>query len=817
MSSHLLTLLPFAQSFDGLNLHFNILIIIRNINPLIPLVGGSPAFADADIRFTTRFLPGLNKFPAENNDSEEFPLPLIHGPVLNARVIYQTLGQQFNVINQPNIKLPAQKPKSHLIKKYLPISYRESFNFQRPATQEAVIDNSYRCTVRDAQKKKNPNFTISPDTVTWGEVLGFILRQPLLAQKAGLIRKASISLNADQAEKGGFLYVKLAEGSDYFDHPEITKSYAIRIPKLKIQTSRPVFSPVLFPLLPEGVNEPIGSFDSVFAEASKYDDGFAKIIHANQPLHADLLEEVNDNEPPIKDIGIRLGWDDEQVLIWLNRQMQENPDPKAKGTGLPLDSPLGIFGYRIDIRKTPNQAWSSLCKVRSKAPVILGGINLGMFENELWVETHPALLENDQEDNHYWLPQYLTTWNGKSMVLPNTEAASLYKTDHPAVNPKGIKAIYDPIGLEDLQLIYGQEYEFRVRLCDLTGGGPGDLNNPEYDSPMPVCKCHFKRFVAPLEPRIEKLPEKGELFSGNTLIVHRPRLEYPSVIYTGKYPDGIGLLRSRIQGFENQKRGIDLSLPDPDVTKIRIDVEVQSLLMDNQLSKSRKESYIPYYSTYRSFPKPFEASLNIPLIFKDTHILDFENPEDPSKDILGIPLAQINTISELWLPTSRNIRLIVRAECDSNLSYFGRSRSHIGKPIYIHTRKEASVEHSLFINSSEIDQIRGIFLRPNPSITTPGLTEEEIPPMIERLAGLLGLQNKGLTILAPKGRRLQLGCSSRIRHSLSPDHTSLTFANKEELSNHWIVAIILELNRDWTWDGFKPGANQIVALQKWLY
>ena len=48
-----------------------------------------------------------------------------------------------------------------------------------------------------------------------------------------------------------------------------------------------------------------------------------------------------------KDMGIRLGWDDEQLLIWQNRQVLSDPaTPGAR-----IDAPLGVFTYRLDVRK----------------------------------------------------------------------------------------------------------------------------------------------------------------------------------------------------------------------------------------------------------------------------------------------------------------------------------------------------------------------------------------------------------------------------------------------------------------------------------
>ena len=60
-----------------------------------------------------------------------------------------------------------------------------------------------------------------------------------------------------------------------------------------------------------------------------------------------------------------------------------------------------------------------------------------------------------------------------------------------------------------------------------------------------------------------------------------------------------------------------------------------------------------------------------------------------------------------------------------------------------------------------------------------------------------------------KGERFVFGCSRRIRHSLAPDHSSLTFAAKEDLVNHWIVALTFDLGRDWTWDNLQPVSFEV--------
>src|SRR5690348_9634746 len=73
--------------------------------------------------------------------------------------------------------------------------------------------------------------------VNWGKVFAFILRQPLLAQKLGMIySNVSIALPAvDFYQQGGWLYIDFAPGSDFFTIPnndQYIQRYAARIPAL---------------------------------------------------------------------------------------------------------------------------------------------------------------------------------------------------------------------------------------------------------------------------------------------------------------------------------------------------------------------------------------------------------------------------------------------------------------------------------------------------------------------------------------------------------------------------------------------------------
>jgi hypothetical protein len=257
---------------------------------------------------------------------------------------------------------------------------------------------------------------VTPDDVSWGKVYAYCLRQSLLAEKLGLIRQATLDLDPAWFAKGGFIYVDLAAGGDYAAQaaadPTFVKRYAARIPALPKTADRQLFAAVLLPAL-SAPPPSILNYDDVLIEAAGYEDGFAKIVHGSQPVSQNLLAEEPDGLPPLNDIGFRLGWDDEQILIWQNRQVTDE--------GRALDAPMGVFGYRIDARLHGSSdwpTWHSLVKVEANDALTLGptqlwppkGLSQGLpkghpWQGELAVEVHPQVLDGDQSDTgQFWLP-----------------------------------------------------------------------------------------------------------------------------------------------------------------------------------------------------------------------------------------------------------------------------------------------------------------------------------------------------------------------------------------------------------------------------
>jgi hypothetical protein len=844
------SLLTFPQRYDGARLHVRVLIVPRlgpawDGDPRSPVIANfpnpsdtTPAFADAELTFVARALDGLGRFPV--NDPVDFtaPLPEAGGVAADARALYEELVKplpgRFKLSAAPP-RLAEPVKKDIFIMKYLPESYRGSFLFNGPRTTDAVTDDSYHCAVRKP-KDPNPAFVPTPDAVSWGQIYAYCLRHHGLARKLGLIREGSFPLDPDRFAKGGFLYVDLAPDSAYAPQAAaeygFLARYAARIPRLTGGTGRPLFAAVLFPVLFDDPNvagppPPPGNYDAVFIEAADYDDGFAKVVHGTQPVSQNLLAEKPDGFPPTTDLGVRLGWDDEQILIWQNRHLKEDTTvPKVAGEPQRLDAPTGVFAYRLDAREQGDANWHSLVTVRSKAPLTLGNVDLGnlpdgTFGGELGVEVHPMQLDGDQAAGQFWLPSYLAQWNGTSPVLPDPIAAALFKTEQAQGAAASLGQIYDPVGLDAVPLRYGHTYDFRVRLADVTGGGPVDTDDPVVESPAPTATIPFLRHVVPepvLIPGLPKFPDAllDSFYAGDALAVGRPLLGYPSVVFTGKYADPVTPLQAASDAAVGKE---SFGIPDPDVRRVQVDVEVRALKMDNLLSLSGREAYALLYTTRRDFPADFAQPRVIPLEFRDAPVLKFDDPIHPGG--LGLTQAQLDAGDALVLPTARDVRLTVRAVADDDPAYFAAG-AHVGKPVQLRVRRDSADESNLFAKSSDADKVRGLYLQPDPASAFDGQiatlffqrTTGEVPTVVQRLAQQLSVEQKGLTLVAPKGERVVFGCSRRIRHTLAPDNSSLTFAAKDDLIHHWVVALTLQVDRDWTWDALAPVSFDIFRNQR---
>ncbi len=867
LTNSLFSILTLPQSYEAGTFRFNVVFLPRNLSPLQDLsVWGFPAvnpFADqgSNLNLTFKYIPDLSFLP-DDAQSTTVSLPNIEVPN-TARPIFEHFGNVFSINDIPNASQIPSAPAPHrFIKKYLPFSYRRAFPFTNPRVKEAVIDGSYHCAFKE--EGINPNFKQTSNVISWGKVYAYCLRNPEIAKRAGLIfADLSLSLPAGTFENGGWIYADF-DSSGYFaseaqSNSDLVRRYAARIPDLESGESRTLFAPILFPVT-YGTPLP-GIHDDQQREASDYDDGFAKILHGFQPINTNfLIEEATDEMlPPTKDIGIRLAWDDEQVLIWQNRQM--TADPQAQDI-----FPMGVVNYKIDVREVPapggpENPWTSLNNVQPSTTLSVGTVDIMTPSDqvELGTEVYPMQIDGNQGRN-YWLPAYFTQWNGKSLVLPDKEAAEIYRTAEEirtyADGDNITKTLAAPINnqylptrLDQVQLIYGHQYEFRVRMGDISGGGPSVDDDRQNEAISQDDVVPFKRYVAPNEIRMRNLPDDNDgdtplMFTGNTMVLRRPLLEYPNVVFTNKYENPVDKIKAygdwliaKMRDYNNWKaekkaQGIadsyEHGLPDPDVNEVEIIVEVRALQMDNRLSVNKRDSYIHLYTVNRSLNAlnltatiddnavndPFaniETPTEIAFEFRDANILNFEDPADLGD--LNSNQTELNSITGLILPTARDIRITVRSLGADDDVYFGNKAWRKGKNIQFLVRQASDKEQNLLDTTFESDWIEGVYLQPDVEQKDHSRTRDEIllgkkgiikpATMIQRLAQTLDLTNKQLSLIGEDGVRAQFGCAREIRHSLSPDGTSVTFSTKTDLLNHWLVTLNFRLIRDWTWDAMQ--------------
>ncbi len=863
-----LRILTFPQRIAGNALDVNVLLLptqnLLNVQqPFASQVNSGttvnlPRFIAADLKLEIKTIQGLSTYPfssdavltAEGAKADTFSTSAAFPPSLPA--LYESLAAQFTLdtsVAATTKGAGAPLADTDGIRKYLPRSYRTAFNFTLPRTEFARTDDSYHCAIKRTPKP-NPSFQQSSDAITWGRVIAFCLRQPLLAERIGLLHKIRVTLpSADYFADGGWVYCRLASALDEFDiaNADIElRRYAARIPS--IDTPRQLFAALLFPVVP-GPAQPNGDFDTLKIEAADYDDGFAKIVHAAQPVSANFLSEEPDGIHVQKEMGIRLGWDDEQILIWQNRQLLADPATPGKR----VEAPLGVFSYRVDAKEKGEAQWHSLVRIRNKAQLTLGGQAIAQAQtpHETGVQVFPTRINGDPNTS-FWLPSYFTQWYGASLAVPDASAAQLDETGaladpgtyHDAnipAKPDQKGGLYDPLLPSGFELKYGNEYEFRVRLADLTGGGPVEADQELNDAPATSASLVFKRYVAPKQLTVvpvtpQTTPESGALrfYEGNSFAVSRPRLGYPALLFTEldtadafqKLLDDKKALHTGKVGAERIKDQRAVSYFDPDVDRFLAIVEIKTLLLDTEASLTGREPFLPLYTTFRTFDADPQEPFTLPLEYRDANVIDFGN--EVSLGDLNLSQADIDGRDALVLPRSRDIRITLLPVCSGKAAkpgYFGFDETVVagefvraGEPTQFFVREDADDEKEFFRKGLESHQLQGLYLQPDPPQVNNPVTlfvevvegkQLEQSTLMQRLASQLDVDFKGMTLIGRPGERIQFGCSHRIRHTLAPDNSSLTFATTADLINHWLCVLSLAINRDWTWDGLKDASLEI--------
>jgi hypothetical protein len=760
-----LSLMAFPQQWDGNNFGLNVLLLPSN-DPTVPLSAAGPKFAGSSYDLQVVFIPGLSTLPVDGDAASKVFAIATPAPA-NAVTLFGLL--QAKLAPTP---IPPTSMAGVSIMKALPPTYTSAFPFEQPRHPEFFsLGEEFGCSMR--AKDPNPLEPPPPKIVSWGQIMSYILRQPKLASAVGMVY-AGLSagpLAAADVSNGGWLYVRFNPAdnpytADLAANPDLIRMFAARIPPLT--ASRTLFAPVLVPVSAKGI---VPSFLEALSEAPEYDDGFARIVHCFQPRSADAAVGDQNQLAAATDAGIQIGWDDEQVAIWHNRQLDSVRFNTADSF------PMGVLGYRVDVRQNAADPFTPLCLVR--AAINFDPSIDGAFDLQPPLEPSPARALGG--DLQAWLPRYFAQWRGPSLIAPDPVPYQLMAGVQPLP-----ASIYTSLVPPDL-LRYGNQYQFQTRLVDLTQGGPDVNGSPVHPGPAAVGSCKFQRFIHPRKPRVSTVLDPAHNETVTQISVWRPILGYPEFLYAGVSSTVIPTLVGRVAAAKaaNQVLGAN----DPDVDTLRIIVEAKVPANDTSDAGQLDGPFRLVYQLDTPFPAPPADPLA-------------QYPPDPSQAIvLNLAYQDTATISTfvappaanpqpLPIPRARDVRIRLTAVAhNANPDYFGDPGIQIGLTSHIDTRSDQGQEVNL------LDPLR--------------LPQEELRVMLfqpaddipQRLALQLGLQVNGLQFSGPPGQRIVFGASKALKHDLSGDHSAITFAALNELLDHWIAALIFDLDRDWTWDG----------------
>lgn len=807
-----LSILAFPQRWTGTKLQARLLLLPVGDPRLAPVPPvGLPAFSGTSWALRAVVHAGQDALYAEDPAApapSRFPITATAPP--SARALFDALNDHVS------IRAPADTPQRLAslgkanIRKQLPDDYTEAFDFERPGPGTTVGDE-FGCELRHTVPAEG-NDPKPPTSLTWGEVLSFALRQPLLAQALGMIHEVTVPLAPGQLAEGGWLHFDLDPDDPVKPtDPNAVRSYAALLPPLT--GPRQLFAAVLFPV---GVS---GDYGDALDEAADYDDGFAKIVHMTQAVTGDAATSGHHRLRPATDVGIDLGWDDEQVTVWLNRQLQ-GLRARLDPTETAIETPLGVGGYRVDVRIPGDPAhaeWTSLCRAFSidatgaAAPLRFppsptSAVFSKTFDGELTVEPTPARSIHSTTDTA-WLPQHFVRWQGGSLVVADPTLYELMDTQPRDANktpiPPPVPTYAAPPTAVPLR--YGQRYQFRCRFADLTGAGP-DVNDPVRNpAPQPVTTSRFLRHVPPSALRIETDIDRRKPTEPNPDVktvhhieVQRPLIGYPELVFAGiDAPTALAALRADAPLAKCQGRGVGVG--DRDVTGIQVALDVRLPAQDplDAAEDGHVDGFREIYRHVVPFPAFGPADITGPGA-KVTLLLRYVD----QADVDALPRPGPGAL-ELPVPRARDVRLRLTALCADKPDYFADDESRIGITTHVATRAVASAETGLFPAQSpewNRDALHAMFLQPGAG-------------PLHRIAAHLGLAADGLTLRGRPGERVLFAASGALRHTLDPDHASMTFAAESELLGRWIVGARLHLQRDWTWDGL---ADEGITVQRHL-
>lgn len=848
-----LSIMAFPQEWTGSELRVNVLLLpsgdpTQPVQNELPFMSAQPVLQAVLVKglVTPCWDESIVGDPAKPNSDLRIPLPLFHvtdnnvDPAIEEPGLLQPASKYdlFKLLaGQLNpVVLSPQTSTAFGIKKDLPPSYHAAGGTSPADNPCFAMQSGYGCDLR-----RNPA-VVDPARVPskqwqWGQIFSHALRQPRLGQTLGLIyQDVRVPVAPEQLADGGWLWFEIDTKSPanwysklVTNDPKPVRLYAARLPP--IRTPQPLFAAVLFPTYPTKPKDNSHVLDEAQFEADAYLDGFAKIVHAHQPDSADAITGSDQRLAPGTDAGFQLGWDDVQVTTWLQRQLQTAQDLASSGGA--DEFPLGVLGYRVDVRwlqSNPSDAqnanpWVSLVRVNTTLSATSDhGI---MFPQdgpqELVVEPTPV---RAGQSTSFWLPRYFAHWRGRSLVVKDPYA---YAFSGGRDLPQGNDSLHltgtitdatDPL----LRLRYGEWYQFRVRLADLTGGGPASTDEAKDAG---VVTVPFLRHVPPKAVSVAA----DRKSSPQTLTVTRPRLHYPEMVFAR--PLGAGDAETDLTNLltDLKSKAIkSVAQPDPDVVTLEVIVEARAPVGDT--------GHLASLADMNTSPETGDLDDGYRVVYR--HQIPFMGDQLTLR-VAPTACSQIRLMkapepgaTTLPVPTARNLRIRLRGLGSGALDYWGSSIASTGLVTDVLARYEEPVDDQILAQGTLTQQLQAFYLREDPATSTHEVVaqgmeqafalagaDESIardvgkglqkslalgfrssaPTPIENLARALGLPFEGQTISAPPGRRILFGAQSTLRHCVPQDGSSITFSSLKDLIGHWIVVIRLTLDRDWTYSG----------------
>ena len=277
-----------------------------------------------------------------------------------------------------------------------------------------------------------------------------------------------------------------------------------------------------------------------------------------------------------------------------------------------------------------------------------------------------------------WLPLYFAQWRGYSLVVHDDTTSKLTPGTKPMPG-NFLQAFLTNVPV----LRYGQDYEFRVRLADLTGGGPqstdrlyqscirarrqaplrapsraqsaGDLTNS-------CAAGHFDAELSPPCRRRSQLPDST--IAIKTISVQKPRLGYPEAIFAGVDPSTFTGASLDALIADALASNSTLNVPDPDVDRFAVTVEARMPAHDSGTPGSLPDQTDGLYRVIYRVELPFNATVADPDPTVTVN-LDYQEIHQISDLATFVPVG-----TTLVIPTARDIRIRLQALCQPRLNYY---------------------------------------------------------------------------------------------------------------------------------------------------